>query len=132
MTRNTLIVLYFAFAVISIAVNIGAQAIATAIYSGPNSIPVSILTGTAAGLLCKYILDKKIVFSHVSQNTREGVTTFLLYAATGLITTSIFWATELMFAFAFESDLMRYLGGIVGLTIGYAVKYQLDRRLVFR
>ena len=116
MTRNTLIVLYFAFAVISIAVNIGAQAIATAIYSGPNSIPVSILTGTAAGLLCKYILDK----------------TFLLYAATGLITTSIFWATELMFAFAFESDLMRYLGGIVGLTIGYAVKYQLDRRLVFR
>ena len=106
-TRNTLIVLYVVFAVISIAVNIGAQASVTAIYTGPYSIPISILVGTAAGLFCKYVLDKKIVFSHVSQSAKEGVTTFLLYATTGLLTTSIFWATELMFAFAFESDLMR-------------------------
>ena len=27
---------------------------------------------------------------------------------------------------------MRYLGGVIGLMIGYIIKYQLDKRYVFR
>lgn len=27
---------------------------------------------------------------------------------------------------------MRYLGGVLGLAIGYVIKYELDKRFVFR
>jgi hypothetical protein len=50
----------------------------------------------------------------------------------GLFTTFIFWGFELGFNFLFESTPMRYLGAVIGLTIGYFVKYQLDLRYVFR
>ena len=34
---------------------------------------------------------------------------------------------------AFSDDRhMRYVGAVIGLTIGYMTKYQLDRRFVFR
>ena len=32
---------------------------------------------------------------------------------------------------AFASDLMRYVGGVIGLSIGLYVKYQLDKKYVF-
>ncbi|MEL7013152.1 MAG: GtrA family protein, partial [Pseudomonadota bacterium] len=30
-----------------------------------------------------------------------------------------------------RTDLMRELGAVIGLTIGYVTKYQLDKRFVF-
>ncbi|HMU91334.1 MAG TPA: GtrA family protein, partial [Pseudomonadales bacterium] len=32
----------------------------------------------------------------------------------------------------FATKEMRYLGGIIGLAIGYLAKYHLDKRYVFR
>ena len=32
----------------------------------------------------------------------------------------------------FETKEMRYLGGVIGLAIGYLTKYHLDKRYVFR
>ena len=49
----------------------------------------------------------------------------------GVITTLIFWGTEYAFYLIYETDLMRYIGGIVGLAIGFYVKYQLDKKYVF-
>ena len=31
-----------------------------------------------------------------------------------------------------QTDLMRELGAVIGLAIGYVVKFQLDKRFVFR
>ena len=50
----------------------------------------------------------------------------------GLVTTVIFWGFEFGFDHLFETREMRYLGGIIGLAIGYYAKYQLDKRFVFR
>ena len=49
----------------------------------------------------------------------------------GSVTTIIFWCTEYLFHLIFTADFMRYAGAIVGLSIGYYIKYQLDRRFVF-
>ena len=49
----------------------------------------------------------------------------------GLITTAIFWGMETTFWLIWHTDMMRELGAILGLTIGYVVKYHLDRRYVF-
>ena len=56
---------------------------------------------------------------------------FTRYTAMGLITTAIFWGTETAFWVIWQTDMMRELGAIIGLTIGYVTKYHLDRRYVF-
>ena len=50
----------------------------------------------------------------------------------GVFTTLIFWSLEFGFTLLFQTKEMRYLGGIIGLAIGYFTKYQLDKRFVFR
>ena len=49
----------------------------------------------------------------------------------GVVTTLIFWGTEYAFHLIYDTDLMRYVGGIVGLAVGFYVKYQLDKKYVF-
>ena len=56
---------------------------------------------------------------------------FILYTIMGLLTTAIFWGFELLFHVLFDSREMRYLGGCLGLAIGYLSKYHLDKRFVF-
>ncbi|MEM7669469.1 MAG: GtrA family protein, partial [Pseudomonadota bacterium] len=48
-----------------------------------------------------------------------------------VLTTVIFWGTEVAFYWHFGSEEMRELGAVLGLTVGYLIKYQLDRRYVF-
>nr|WP_180166688.1 GtrA family protein [Stenotrophomonas sp. SbOxS2]NYT99520.1 GtrA family protein [Stenotrophomonas sp. SbOxS2] len=131
MNRTQLILAYAAFAALSIAVNIATQAATIHLYAGPYAIPVSVILGTVTGLLCKYILDKRFIFAHKSASATHEARTFVLYTVMGIATTVIFWGTEATFNYIFQTDLMRYVGGIIGLGIGYIVKYHLDARFVF-
>ncbi|VTQ57209.1 GtrA-like protein [Stenotrophomonas maltophilia] len=90
------------------------------------------LIGTAVGLVTKYVLDKKFIFLYASESANQEAKTFLLYSVMGLATTAVFWATEYAFELAFDSDSMRYVGGVIGLIAGYIIKYHLDKRLVFK
>ncbi|ETJ85051.1 hypothetical protein D028_1270 [Vibrio parahaemolyticus 50] len=54
-----------------------------------------------------------------------------MYSAMGVITTLVFWASEWMFDCWFETKQMRYIGAILGLSIGYITKYYLDKKFVF-
>lgn len=123
--------IYAFLAVIATACNIGAQDIVIRNYLGPHSIIFSILLGTAVGLVVKYVLDKRFIFNFQAANAAHDSRTFLLYALMGVITTAIFWGFELTFAYLFDTHAMRYLGGIIGLAIGYVAKYELDKRFVF-
>ena len=49
----------------------------------------------------------------------------------GVVTTLIFWGFEFTFEYLFRTKFMRYLGAVIGLSIGYFIKYNLDRRFVF-
>jgi len=53
---------YTLFAFLATAVNIGVQELAVRAYGGPYSLAASIGAGTMAGLLCKYLLDKRYIF----------------------------------------------------------------------
>ena len=131
MSRTQLISAYVAFAALSIAVNIATQAATIHLHSGPYAIPISVVLGTATGLLCKYVLDKRFIFAHKSSSATHEARTFALYTVMGVVTTVIFWGTEAAFNYIFQTNLMRYVGGIIGLGIGYIVKYHLDARFVF-
>lgn len=120
------------FAALATAVNIGAQEFVVRAYSGVNHLFVSVIVGTAVGLMFKYILDKRYIFRFRTSSIGHDTKTFALYTIMGLATTVIFWGFEFGFHHIFETKEMRYFGGVIGLAIGYLTKYQLDKRYVFR
>lgn len=123
---------YILFAVIATLTNILAQEITTHLYTDSNYLFIPIFVGTIAGLLVKYILDKKYIFHHRSETIKQDTQMFFLYSAMGVVTTIIFWGTELAFDYIFQNKAMRYLGAVIGLAVGYWIKYHLDKRFVFR
>jgi len=127
-----LAILYAILAGVATVANIGGQDLFLRFYEGVYAISASILFGTGLGLFVKYVLDKKYIFSFKAKNAAHDAKVFMLYMAMGVITTLIFWGVEFTFDHMFGSKLMRYLGGVLGLTIGYFIKYQLDKRYVFK
>jgi len=123
---------YAVFALVATAVNISAQDIIIRHYAGAFNILISVIVGTGAGLIIKYVLDKRYIFRFRASDAAHDGKTFVLYTLMGLATTIIFWGFEFGFNHLFESKEMRYLGGIIGLIIGYLAKYHLDKRYVFR
>ena len=101
------------------------------VYSGYWAIEASILIGTIAGLPVRYFLDKRYIFSYVTSSITHESKTFFLYVFMSIFTTLIFWFMEYGFHLLFDDDAMRYLGGALGLSIGYYIKYKLDKRYVF-
>ena len=127
-----LIIRYTLFAIIATAANICAQDLVIRSYKGTFDILTSVIIGTGVGLVVKYILDKRYIFCFWARSVAHDTQTFALYTFMGLATTLIFWGFEFSFHHLFETKEMRYLGGVIGLAIGYLTKYHLDKRYVFR
>jgi putative flippase GtrA len=122
---------YTVFAGVATTLNIVAQDVTVRLYAGPMWLYASMAVGTLTGLLVKYFLDKRYIFFYASKNLVEDGRKFVLYSFMGIGTTLIFWGAELFFEYVFHSRVMRYSGGIIGLFLGYWVKYHLDKRFVF-
>ena len=123
---------YTLFALLSTAINMLFQYMSFLIYDGFLSLYVAMFAGTLAGLVLKYILDKKYIFFHTPKDKKDDGKKFILYSFMGVFTTFIFWGFEIGFDFVFESENAKYYGGILGLAIGYVVKYFLDKKFVFK
>ncbi|MEO3427501.1 GtrA family protein [Pelagibius sp. CAU 1746] len=127
----SLLLRYAFFAVLATVANLAVQrAVLASAGQGAGLLP-ALIFGTAAGLLVKYTLDKRWIFYDTSGGLRSHGRKFTLYTAMGIFTTAIFWGTETAFWLIWRSDALRELGAVLGLAVGYAVKYHLDRRLVF-
>jgi len=122
---------YTIFAVISTLFNLLFQYLSFAVYEGFASLYVAMLIGTLAGLVVKYILDKKFIFYHKVENKKDDAKKFALYSLMGVFTTIIFWGTEIAFDALSSNEDAKYLGAIIGLSIGYIIKYFLDKKFVF-
>lgn len=95
-------------------------------------ITLSIFFGTGVGLVVKYLLDKRYIFQFTADSLGHDAKLFMLYTTMGILTTAIFWGVEWSFHAIFQTKEMRYLGAVIGLTIGYIIKYRLDKKYVFR
>jgi len=127
-----LTIVYLILACIATAANIGTQGLVAYLYHGRFALIVSICIGTGVGLFAKYSLDKAYIFKFAPKNTAHDAQTFVLYSLVGLVTTAVFWSFEFGFDYLFASAAMRYLGAVIGLGIGYFIKYRLDKRFVFQ
>ena len=122
---------YAIFALIATVANIAAQDATIRLYDDVFVVQVSIAAGTAVGLAVKYFLDKRYIFHFTPRDIVHDGRVFAFYVLTGVATTAVFWGIELIFHYFFRTKEMRYLGGIIGLALGYLGKYRLDRRYVF-
>ena len=122
---------YAFFALVATLTNIGTQYLCLRIYHDKYSLYLAMLFGTFAGLIVKYILDKKYIFYFDVRTIAEDTRKFILYSVTGVFTTLIFWGFEVAFNFLFSFDGAKYIGAIIGLAIGYLSKYKLDKKHVF-
>ena len=122
---------YTIFAVISTLFNLLFQYFSFLVYEGFASLYIAMFVGTLAGLVVKYILDKKFIFYHEVENKKDDAKKFALYSLMGVFTTIIFWGTEIAFDTLSQNPNAKYLGAIIGLSIGYVIKYFLDKKYVF-
>jgi len=130
-TIQSLIIRYAAFAVLATVANLAAQRMVLAIDESSLGYALAVATGTGVGLVLKYLLDKRWIFDDRSTGLMSHGRKFTLYTGMGVVTTLIFWGTETTFWLIWKTNLMRELGAVLGLFVGYLVKYNLDRRYVF-
>ncbi len=122
---------YSIFAAISTLFNLLFQYLSFLFYAGFGSLYVAMFFGTLAGLIAKYILDKKYIFYHTPKDKKDDARKFALYSLMGVFTTIIFWGTEIAFDTLSQDPNAKYLGAVIGLTVGYVIKYFLDKKYVF-
>ncbi len=132
MTLKQLTLRYALFAAVATFANLAAQRVSLWTYEGSHALALAIAVGTAVGLLLKYLLDKRWIFGDLSSGLLAHTRKFGLYTLMGAITTAIFWGAETGFWFIWKTDFMREVGAVLGLCVGYVIKYQLDKRYVFR
>lgn len=124
---------YTLFAAAATLANLAVQRVVLALDAGPAVLayPAALAAGTGVGLVVKFALDKRWIFFDRSAGAAAHGKLFWLYTLTGIATTAIFWGTETAFWLTWHTDAAREAGAVLGLTVGYFVKYRLDRRFVF-
>lgn len=131
MSRTELVLRYTVFAVLAVLANLAAQRLVLRLGDEAMHFVLAVLAGTMVGLVVKYLLDKRWIFHDTATGLAAHGKRFSLYTAMGLVTTAIFWGTETAFWLIWQTHLAREAGAVLGLTVGYVVKYHLDRRYVF-
>jgi putative flippase GtrA len=128
---QTLILRYAAFAVVATIANLATQRFVLQFEDTGIYFAVAVGAGTIVGLVIKYVLDKRWIFHDLVSGVKGHSRKFSLYTAMGIVSTAIFWGMETAFWLTWQTAAMRELGAVIGLSIGYVVKYNLDRRFVF-
>ena len=127
---------YFSFAIICTILNLGTQFLILqgfnqSKYNHDTMVLLAIFCGTFVGLISKFFLDKFYVFMDPTESHNTELRKFFLYSFMGVITTLIFWLTEWCFYITWKNPVAKYVGGLLGLSLGYCLKYILDQRFVF-
>jgi putative flippase GtrA len=131
--RRDIFIRYIGFAAIATAANLLTQQLVIILYGGVYRLQISILAGTGIGFILKYALDKNYVFHERGQSTKQtgGPKEVALYGLTGVLTTFLFWAIEISAWQIFHLASAKFAGAVLGIALGYWLKFELDKRFVF-
>jgi putative flippase GtrA len=121
---------YLLFAIIAGAMNLGAQAMVSAI-APVQPLALSILAGTGVGFTVKYLLDKRWIFFDGYNGAAKEAREIFLYGSFSVAMTFVFWGFEVGFLAIWGTNTAKYVGAVIGLAIGNFAKYLLDRTFTF-
>jgi putative flippase GtrA len=140
-------IVYILFAILSTLLNLGTQRGIQVLLGQINhpllqkqviierftvSLLVMMGTATVVGFIFKYLADKLVIFKDTTAYiSTKHLRQVLLYGSFAVLTTIIFWGTELTFKAVWDHPFSEYIGGAIGLAAGYTVKFVLDRTWVF-
>ena len=91
MTRTDLVIRYSAFAAFAAGCNLLAQRIVLGAIDGPMALTLAMGVGTGAGLVVKYLLDKRWIFADFSRGARAHARRFGVYTLILLTTFLLFY-----------------------------------------
>lgn len=130
--KKKFIIQYAFFAFIASVINLATQRII--LFYGKSNLffAIAILIGTFFGLIVKYFLDKRWIFHYKTSGIKSQGYKLFLYSFMGIFSTIIFWSTETFFWIIWQTEKMREIGALIGLGLGYIVKYNLDKNFVFK
>lgn len=133
---------YMIFAIIAIVINLITQYIfelltksmftdisSTLILSFPVWFIIALGMGTLIGFIFKFLVDKYIIFNTIT-SLAETTSELIKYFGFAILTTFIFWGSEVSFLFVFGEEFY-LIGGLFGLFIGYTLKFIFDKNYVF-
>ena len=122
---------YGAFALVATVANLGAQQAVIGI-APIAPLASSIAAGTLVGFGAKYLLDKHFIFFDAYSGHAREAAKVVLYGLFSVVTTLVFWSFEAGFWTLWHTDLAKYTGAVLGLALGYAAKFFLDKHVTFR
>ncbi|KAA2234971.1 GtrA family protein [Salinarimonas soli] len=128
----SLTIRYVLFAAISTVANLATQELVVRLAPAGVALVAAILSGTVAGFAVKYVLDKRWIFNDGYRGPRDEARKISLYGLFSVVTTLIFWGFEVAFWTLWGTTAAKYTGAVLGLAIGYAVKFILDRTYTFK
>lgn len=96
------------------------------------SFIIQILSATIIAFIFKYVVDKLIIFKDkTAYFSKKHFKQIFFYGSFAVFTTLIFWGFEFCFKLVFSFSNAEIIGGLIGLLIGYSIKFLLDRKFVF-
>lgn len=131
------------FAFLSLGVNLLLQIIADGVLSlfqvftvtvyKNLTIAIFIKTGiaTIGAFLFKFAVDKWLLFKDHNPDIKNTMRQIVIYGMFAVFTTLIFWGFEFGFKLLFHFRFSEYAGGVIGLVLGYTLKFIFDSRFVF-
>jgi hypothetical protein len=122
---------YTLYCIVAILVNLATQRVSLDLIFIDHYF-LALLFGTVTGLITKYFLDKNYIFKDFDYSLINNSKQFSLYTFNGVFTTVIFWGSESLFYFVYATNFAREVGAVIGLSIGYFLKYRLDKKYVFQ
>ena len=131
LSGHAIFVRYIVFAIIAGLANLATQEAAVQVLPPPTPIMVSVLAGTAVGFVVKYLLDKYYIFLDGYDGHIAELRKVALYGIFSVATTLLFWIVELSFWYNWNNVEAKYIGAILGLSLGNWLKYLFDRTWVF-
>lgn len=141
--------LYFIFAAFSTLLNLSIQKIFELIFTkifiadfyfkkiftNKNltfGLLIQMTLATIAGFIFKYLADKILIFKdNTAYLSGKHFIQIFIYGLFAILTTLIFWFTEISFKYFLNFKNSEYAGALIGLAAGYTVKFFLDREYVF-
>jgi hypothetical protein len=124
--------LYSFFVAVGITTNLITQLLVAKVLTQVFQIYIGMSLGALTSMLVKFQLDRHYIFLCRPSSLITRGRQFFFYSLFGIVNISCFWSAELTFHFLFQAPSMRYVGAFIGLIVGHALKYRVDKRLVFK